>query len=43
MKNGEIWQDVKGNDIQAHGGCIMQFEGKFHRYRNLLIIRIIVL
>ena len=32
MKNGEIWQDVKGNDIQAHGGCIMQFEGKFYWY-----------
>ena len=32
MKNGEIWQDVKGNDIQAHGGCIMQFERKFYWY-----------
>lgn len=32
MKNGQIWQDVNGNDIQAHGGCIMQFEGKYYWY-----------
>ena len=32
MKNGVIWQDVDGNDIQAHGGCILYHEGKYYWY-----------
>ena len=32
MKNGVIWQDVDGNDIQAHGGCIIEFEGTYYWY-----------
>lgn len=32
MKNGTIWQDIDGNDIQAHGGCIMEHGGVFYWY-----------
>ena len=32
MKNGIIWQDVDGNDIQAHGGCIMEHDGTYYWY-----------
>jgi hypothetical protein len=32
MKNGQIWQDVDGNDIQAHGGCILEHEGSYYWY-----------
>lgn len=32
MKNGEIWQDVNGKDIQAHGGCIIEHEGVYYWY-----------
>ena len=32
MKNGHIWQDVDGNDIQAHGGCIINHEGVYYWY-----------
>ncbi len=32
MKNGQIWQDVDGNDIQAHGGCIIEHKGTFYWY-----------
>lgn len=32
MKNGVIWQDVDGNDIQAHGGCIICHEGTYYWY-----------
>ncbi len=32
MKNGTIWKDVDGNDIQAHGGCILQHEGVYYWY-----------
>ena len=32
MKNGTIWQDTDGNDIQAHGGCIINHEGKYYWY-----------
>ena len=32
MKNGVIWQDVDGNDIQAHGGCIMHFGDMYYWY-----------
>lgn len=32
LKNGEIWQDVNGNDIQAHGGCIIEYEGAYYWY-----------
>lgn len=32
MKNGQIWQDVDGQDIQAHGGCIMHFGDTYYWY-----------
>ena len=32
MKNGQIWQDIDGNDIQAHGGCIINHEGVYYWY-----------
>ncbi len=32
MKNGYIWQDTDGNDIQAHGGCIIKHEGVYYWY-----------
>lgn len=32
MKNGQIWQDTEGNDIQAHGGCIIEHEGVYYWY-----------
>ena len=32
MKNGVIWQDVDGNDIQAHGGCIIEHKGTYYWY-----------
>ena len=32
MKNGQIWKDIDGNDIQAHGGCIIEYEGTYYWY-----------
>lgn len=32
MKNGYIWQDTDGNDIQAHGGCIVKFGDTYYWY-----------
>ncbi len=32
MKNGVIWQDTEGNDIQAHGGCIIFHKGTYYWY-----------
>ncbi len=32
MKNGVIWQDIDGNDIQAHGGCIIKHNGVYYWY-----------
>lgn len=32
MRNGQIWQDINGNDIQAHGGCIIKHEGVYYWY-----------
>ena len=32
MKNGNIWQDVDGNDIQAHGGCIIRHADTYYWY-----------
>ncbi len=32
MKNGQIWKDVDGNDIQAHGGCIIRHENVYYWY-----------
>ena len=32
MKNGQIWQDMDGKDIQAHGGCILQYRDRFYWY-----------
>lgn len=32
MKNGQIWQDVSGRDIQAHGGCILHYGDTWYWY-----------
>ena len=32
MKNGTIWQDTQGRDIQAHGGCILQYGDTYYWY-----------
>ncbi len=32
MKNGTIWKDIDGNDIQAHGGCIIKHEDTYYWY-----------
>lgn len=32
MKNGQMWQDISGRDIQAHGGCIIQYGGTWYWY-----------
>lgn len=32
MKNGTIWKDTNGNDIQAHGGCIVNHGGVYYWY-----------
>ena len=32
LKKGVIWQDIDGNDIQAHGGCIIEHEGVYYWY-----------
>ncbi len=32
MKNGQVWKDIEGNNIQAHGGCIIAHEGVYYWY-----------
>ena len=32
MKNGTLWLDTEGRGIQAHGGCILQYNGIFYWY-----------
>lgn len=32
MKNGQIWKDINGNDIQAHGGCIIKHRDTYYWY-----------
>ena len=32
MKNGTVWKDIDGNDIQAHGGMILEHKGVFYWY-----------
>ena len=32
MKNGTLWKDMEGNDIQAHGGMILRYEGVYYWY-----------
>ena len=32
MKNGTVWKDIDGNDIQAHGGMILMHEGVYYWY-----------
>lgn len=32
MKNGFIWQDTDGNDIQAHGGSMLEHNGVYYWY-----------
>ncbi len=31
-KNGEMWYDTDGNEIQAHGGCILFHDGVYYWY-----------
>ncbi len=31
-KNGQMWYDVEGNAIQAHGGCIIKHQKKWYWY-----------
>ena len=32
MINGEIWKDIDGTPIQAHGGGILEFDGVYYWY-----------
>lgn len=32
MKNGQMWYDTDGRPIQAHGGMIAEFDGKWYWY-----------
>ena len=32
MKNGTLWLDTDGRGIQAHGGCILQYNDTFYWY-----------
>ena len=32
IKNGKIWKDIDGNNIQAHGGCIIENGGIYYWY-----------
>lgn len=32
MKNGTLWLDTDGRGIQAHGGCILPYNGEFYWY-----------
>ena len=31
-KNGKMWYDTDGNEIQAHGGCIINYNGTYYWY-----------
>jgi hypothetical protein len=35
MPNGEVWQDTKGNPINAHGGGIMLHKGIYYWYGEI--------
>lgn len=32
LKNGELWKDVAGEPIHAHGGCMIYHEGYYYWY-----------
>lgn len=32
MKNGQMWKDINGEYIQAHGGCIIEHSGLYYWY-----------
>lgn len=32
LKNGEVWKDVEGNEIHAHGGFILKHQGYCYWY-----------
>ena len=32
MKNRTVWKDLNGENIQAHGGCIIEYDGKYYWY-----------
>lgn len=32
MINGQIWKDINGDDIQAHGGCIIKHNDTYYWY-----------
>ena len=35
MPNGEVWQDMKGNPINAHGGGIMLYKGIYYWFGEI--------
>lgn len=32
VTQGEIWPDTHGNHINAHGGCVLYYDGKYYWY-----------
>ena len=32
MKNRTVWKDIDGKNIQAHGGCIIEYDDKYYWY-----------
>ena len=32
LRNGTVWKDIEGHDIQAHGGMILQYNGIWYWY-----------
>lgn len=31
-ENGKIWKDENGNDLCAHGGCFLEYKGRYYWY-----------
>lgn len=32
LRNGTMWKDDQGKDIQAHGGCVLEYKGRWYWY-----------
>ena len=32
IRPGEVWRDTSGAPIQAHGGCILEANGRYYWY-----------
>ena len=30
LRNGEVWKDINGNEIHAHGGFILKHQGYYY-------------